>query len=203
MSSWGRWRPKTITPQLVEEIAGYVREGATLKIAARRAGVPPGILRRWMEAGEREIEGIYESAPEPGAKPERGYPSQLGLLYEAVAHALGERDASYLREIERAEGQGSQWRARAWLLEKQDPDDFGDRRAVEVSGARGGPIEVEGKPVAGLADVIALVVKLGYGDRYGLPAELAERGLPAARDVLPDPAESERAAGGALALPRP
>ena len=57
---------------------------------------------------------------------------------------------------------------------------------VEVSGPQGEPIQIEGRRVVSIADVIAFAdkhgIELGGGD--------AQRALPAAPDVLPDPPDS-------------
>lgn len=69
--------------------------------------------------------------------------------------------------------------ARLWLPE--------GRERLEVTGEGGGPIQIEGKAVVGLADVLELARQLGVGAAVGLDAGAARGALPAASDVLPDP----------------
>ena len=187
--SWHTWNRKQITPELIEELAGYYRQGATLKIAAGKIGVPPGRLRMWLVEGEREVDAIYEA--------ENGHPGHFGLLYDACVQAVAGYLLDRVDEITDAE---AEWRAAGWLLERRD-EEFNPAQKVELTGAEGGPIQLEGKAVVGLADVIALVQKLGYADRYGLDAGDSGRGLPVASALLPDSAADLSAADGALAVP--
>ena len=195
VSEWGKWQAKTITPALVQELAGYVREGATLKIAAKRAGVPPGILNRWYTAGREQVEGLYDA--------ERGHPDQVGMLYDALFQAEGERDMLYVSNVRQAVGPGSEWRARSWLLERHDPEDFGDRSSVEISGPQGGPIMHEGRAIAGFVDLVAFARSIGAGHLLGLDPGDPQRAVPSAADVLPDPALAQPAAVGSADLHGP
>lgn len=76
--------------------------------------------------------------------------------------------------------------AKANLPEYRDETDVN----IHVGGADGGPIEVEGRAVVGLAAVNELAARLGLGALVGLDAGAARHALPAAQDVLPDPPDS-------------
>lgn len=88
--------------------------------------------------------------------------------------------------------------AKALLPEYRDAEHV----RLEVTGADAGPIQVEGRAVVGLADVVALARKLGVGPLDGLDAGPARGTVSPAQDVLSDPPQRERAAG-ALPAPRP
>lgn len=189
--SWGNWQRKEITAKRIDEIAGYFAQGATVKLAARRAGIPAGVLRRWLAAGEENITSIYDS--------ERGVPEAEGLLYEACEKARGAFVDELVQKLREAgAGKESSPGAAGWLLERLESDEFGLASRLEISGQGGAPILVEGKAVVGLADVVALARELGQGHLFGLDGGSSQPGLPAASEVLPDPVESEPAA---VALP--
>jgi hypothetical protein len=80
----------------------------------------------------------------------------------------------------------------AWA--RANNPNYGDKTKVEISGPDGGPIELEGKAVVGLADVVAFATRIGAGHLLGLDAGDPGHALPAAADVLPDPADGEPAA---------
>lgn len=64
----------------------------------------------------------------------------------------------------------------------------------EVSGPEGAPIQLEGRAVVGLADVVQLAIETGQQHLLGLDARDSRGALPAASDVLPDPADGEPSA---------
>ena len=187
-ASWQKFQRRQITPELCEDLTALIAGGATLKQAARAAGVPPGILRRWLAEGADQVHEIYESDVLTGP------PAWEGMLFLAVEKAIGERGAELVEEILKA-GKDDEWRSRAWVLERLEADEFGDKKQLEVSGPEGAPIALEGRAVVGLADVVAIARQLGLGDRLGLDAGDSRRELAAASDVLPDPADSERPPG--------
>lgn len=81
----------------------------------------------------------------------------------------------------------------AWA--KRNHPDYEDKSKVEISGPEGGPIEIEGKAVVGLADVVAFARSIGHSDLLGLDAGDARDAVPAAQEVLPDTGERKRPAG--------
>lgn len=184
--SWETWRKHEITPDFVERAASLYREGLTHTQVARKMGIPPRMWRVWLEAGEEQVVALrFSEADTAGAV--RGHEADL---YEAVNRALGDRDAGWMKAVDDPK----------WKLEKA-ADDFGPAaQRVEISGPDRGPIAVEGRAVVGLADVVKLALETGQGHLLGLSTAGARELVPAAGDVLPDPAGSEQAAG---ALPAP
>lgn len=182
MSDWGRWEPHRITPDLARTLAEQIKRGMTPKLAAKSAGIPPGIFRRWLEDGQREVDAIYED--------ERGYPSQTGMLWLWVAKAEADRAEALLGGVLSA-GKQDEWRNLTWMLERLERGEFGERVEVAHTGPDGGPVEIEGRAVVGLADVIALAERLGAGDQLRVDAGDSQPALPRAGEVLPDPPQPE------------
>jgi len=183
-TTWRAARREKITSAFCEKLTGLIAEGATIKQSARMMGVPPGVLRLWLAEGAEQVHGVYESDTlDRVVLPE-------GKLFLAVEKAIGKRGAELVKEIRYAMKDG-EWRSRAWLLERLEADEFGDKKQLEVSGPEGAPIALEGRAVVGLADVIAVARELGLGDRLGLDTGGASRELAPLADVLPDPVDGE------------
>lgn len=72
-----------------------------------------------------------------GADGDRRY---VGFL-DAVEKAQSEADLRDLKTIREA-AQAGVWQAAAWRLERRHPQQWG-RRRVEMTGAEGGPVDVE------------------------------------------------------------
>src|SRR5262245_54859913 len=64
---------------------------------------------------------------------------------------------------------------------------FVERKEIEISGREGGPIELEGHAIVGLADVVAFARSIGASDSLRLDAGDSRPALPAAEEVRPDP----------------
>jgi hypothetical protein len=68
-----------------------------------------------------------------------------------------------------------------FLLRGRRPEVYGERRQrVEVTGAGGGPIELEGRPRATLADAVKRAHELGLLDGLGLELKTPRVELPSA-----------------------
>jgi hypothetical protein len=85
-------------------MARAVRCGAPLSVAARACGIRPATARAWMRRG---------------ATGEEPYHSFLAALSRARAQGIAFR----VRQIHRRAAKN--WRAAAWLLERQSPQHFG------------------------------------------------------------------------------
>jgi hypothetical protein len=180
-----------IDQDLVDELAKHFRQGATVKIAAGRIGVPPGVLRSWLRIGEEQLADIYAA--------DVGYPEQEGLLYFECAKATAEYLAEHVGTVSDPTD-APDWRASSWLLERRD-EDFNPASRVEVSGPEAGPIQIEGKTLVGIADIVALYRATGQGHLLGLGEGDAQEALPSATDVLPDHREPVGAADRAAPVP--
>lgn len=116
-------RPTKLTPDLANTICGLVAQGNYLKAAAGAVAVDAGTVHRWVSKGAApDADPLY-----------RDFRDQL-----QKAKAMAE--ARMVRVITTAANQG-QWTAAAWWLERTNPEEWGKRDRLEVTGADGGPIE--------------------------------------------------------------
>jgi hypothetical protein len=72
--------------------------------------------------------------------------AELALVAQLLA-ARAER-AFELQDGVEAGGGGVDWRALAWSLERMQPDVYGSRSRTEITGAEGGPVQIEGRAPA-------------------------------------------------------
>jgi hypothetical protein len=133
-------RPTKLTPEIAATICGLVAQGNYLKAAAGAVAVDPGTLHRWVSKGAApDADPLY-----------RDFRDQL-----QKARAMAE--AKMVKVITTAANQG-QWTAAAWWLERTNPEEWGKRDRVEVTGADGGPIEtrqIADQRIATLAERLA------------------------------------------------
>ena len=188
MEGWAKWHLNKLTPKLANEIAASFRKGATLKIAAGKAEIPPAVLRAWLQEGERDLTSIYDA--------ETGVPQPETRLYIACAKATAEYLEKHVGNV--SDPGKDEWRNSSWLLERRD-EDFNPAAKVEVTGADGGPVQIEGRSIVGIADIVRWYVESGNGHLIGI--EPPGDALPVAREVLPDRPELERAASVPSDLP--
>jgi hypothetical protein len=157
---------------LSAQIVALVRDVGALATAARCAGVPVRVAREWLARGL-------------GNDPDR----QCTPLYADFAHAVekarGEFVARRIRRIEQA-AEGGTWTADAWAVERIDPDTWGRKDRVDVSGT------ITVMEVRGL-----LLAMIGVLERY-VPPERREAEF---ANLL---AEARELGGGSVvALPTP
>ncbi len=142
----GRGRPTTLTPETSEIIVQAVRLGAPLEMAAKYAGVGERSLFRWVEDGKasEDDENIYRQ------------------LWHQIEQATAENCLRSLQRLQQAaegekDGLGEwirkpEWKVDMELLARKYPKDFGLKRQVELTGADGGPVEVEFKEIKKVTD---------------------------------------------------
>ena len=97
-------RPSKLTPQVVAMILTAIRCGASNRIACEGAGICPETLCAWKRRGEAE----------PG--------SEYSEFLQRLTRARQEGRISRLAMIQKAAKMD--WRAAAWLLERDMPDEF-------------------------------------------------------------------------------
>ena len=145
----GEGRPTSCTPEATARMAEALSKGRSVRASCRYAGISADSHYSWLkraESGEGPPFSDYRDATRK-------------------AEAAGED--RHLRVIEGAAEED--WRASAWLLERTRPADYG-RQHVEITGASGGPIQIEDIR----SQVRAELATTGSAD-LGIPA-----------DVLPD-----------------
>jgi len=109
-------RPSKLTPDTVDRILNAVRCGAPNKVACAAAGVSEQAFYKWQQR-----------ADEPGASKE------YREFVEALTRARQEGIAARLAIIQKASRMD--WRAAAWLLERDLPEAFSLKFRVEHSAA--------------------------------------------------------------------
>lgn len=185
---WPEFTVESVTPELVATLVKHIEKGSTPQGAARIMGIPASRFRRWRQIGTDQIDDAYEEQDRALAlEPEAMLVLAVEQATAAYAQKLGKRVAVG----------GDDWRAKAWLLERLERDDFQPTERVDVNiGGTGEPILIEGRAVVGLGNVLEFVRQIGQPHLLdALDAGDSRPGLPAAGDLLSDPAERERAAG--------
>lgn len=137
-------RPTKLTPVVREKIVLAVAGGSSYRAAALYAGVADSTFREWLARGR--VARLDRGAGKPrrtqrAAKRDRREAPYVELLQSVEeAGARAEVRAAGLL----AKAAETDWRAAAWFLERRDPQTFGQRMALEHTGADGGPIELAG-----------------------------------------------------------
>lgn len=117
-------RPTKLTPETHAAIEKALKIGSTRKDAAGAAGIVYTTFLDWMQAGETAKSGaLYE-------------------FYNACTKAEHTARLNYLNTIAKA-AQDGDWRAALEYLKRRDPDNWGDKQAVALTGADGGPVVID------------------------------------------------------------
>jgi transposase len=98
-------RPSKLSPELQEKVAGLIRAGNTVEIAAEASGISEATFYAWMARGERS------------GKADAPYRA----FRDAVEQAKAGGEAMLVTRIAKAAADGS-WSAAAWLLERRSPE---------------------------------------------------------------------------------
>lgn len=149
----GMGRPSTYTPEIAAKICERIANGETLRAICRDEGMPHWTtVYAWIDADEAFSLRIAHAR-------ELGFDAiaeeTLAILDEAPERCetqFGDKvDAGHVAwQKNRAE-------QRLKLLAKWSPKKYGDRTAMELTGANGGPIEItETERAAKLAGLLAL-----------------------------------------------
>lgn len=115
-------RKRKITEDELRDLLIILETGGTYRLACDGAGFPYRTLMQWFEDVEqKEKESEYYDLVRLIKK------ARPKLAYKAL-HVI---EQAALRD----------WKAAAWQLTNLYPEDVGPRKAIEVSGPNGGPIE--------------------------------------------------------------
>ena len=116
-------RQTKLTSQKQEEIIKLIKMGAYHNVACECSDIDYSTFRRWIQKGEVEKTGKYREFRD--------------ALQQAEAHAE-------IRMITIWQGQvKDDWKAAQAFLERRFPDRWGRKERHEITGANGGPIEIE------------------------------------------------------------
>jgi hypothetical protein len=166
-------RPTRLTPRLAKALVKVIAQTGRIEPAARRCGVSKQTVCEWLARGH-------------GRHPTRGPGREYAKFADAVEKAFGQYECDQLAGIQAAAAaKPENWTARAWQLERWDPQRYGRRTAVDHTGTitvtevRGLLLAVIGVleryvPVerreTELANLLAEARELGGGSVVGLPA---------------------------------
>ena len=131
-------RPSPILDDLTQStLLDYVRLGVPIKKAVASVGIAEKTFYNWMTRGlnERErLQNVKDSKPIPT---EGVYLQFLQL----VERARGEAFVKKIAVVAKASNDGD-WRAAAWWLERQAPEEFGKTDRIEHTGNNGDSIKI-------------------------------------------------------------
>lgn len=120
-------RPK-LTPEIVDTVLQSLRDGHSYAVAAVRAGITEGTLKRWRRNGRK---GTHPAFVE---------------FMEACHAAIAEAEGKHVDNITNAAfGRGDykspRWQASGWWLERRKPETYGKRMSFRHEGHDGGPVK--------------------------------------------------------------
>jgi hypothetical protein len=127
-----------LQPHMEQTLLDYIRIGTPVRIAVTTAGVSEQTFYSWINRGmaERERLKLVKGAKEN--------PTEVIFLkfLEQVEQAKAEAITKKVAVIAKS-GNDGDWRAAAWWLERQMPEEFGRTDRVEIGGTDGGPIKIQ------------------------------------------------------------
>lgn len=148
-------RPSPIMDADTEKaLLDYIRIGTPVRKAVAAVGIAEKTFYNWMTRGLNERERL---ATVPNAKPNQTEVVYLQFL-QSVERARGEAITKKVAVIAQA-GANGDWRAAAWWLERQNPEEFGKTDRIEMTGNNGDPIKVQIE-MGDLEDKIAKVLAI-------------------------------------------
>lgn len=116
-------RPTKLTPEVAQAICAAVAAGNFRQVAARAAGVSPRTLGDWLAKGKAQATGPYAD------------------FLRAVLRAEQDAEMAMVKRVVEAASQDA--KHAEWFLERKFPDRWGRKDRREVTGAKGGPLQVE------------------------------------------------------------
>lgn len=143
-----------LQPNLEQNLLDYIRIGTPIRNAVVAAGITETSFYSWINRGmaERERLKLVKGAKEN--------PTEVVFLkfLEQVERAKAEAVAKKVAVIAKS-GNDGDWRAAAWWLERQLPEEFGKTDKLEIGGNNGEPIRIQvemGELESKIAKVLAI-----------------------------------------------
>ena len=127
--------PSKLTPELQNQICGYINGGVPMTTACGACGVSLHTVNGWLKKGRN------------GEKP-------YDRFVQAIETAKHRWEAAAALRVTKASDRD--WKAAAWMLERRRHETWGAREKLELTGKNGGAIKVEADAAA-LARVRAAV----------------------------------------------
>ena len=127
-----------LQPNLEQTLLDYIRIGTPVRIAVTTAGVSEQTFYSWINRGMAERERLKL------VKGAKSNPTEVIFLkfLEQVEQAKAEAVTKKVAVIAKSGNEGD-WRAAAWWLERQMPEEFGRTDRVEIGGTDGGAIRIQ------------------------------------------------------------
>lgn len=129
-------RPSKFTVEVRQKILDSITAGATYDLAAQFAGVSYDTFNTWMKKAKRE----NSKDPEQAA-------------YVAFANAVEQANAQMAVSALTAIQLSGEWQARAWILERRFPEQYGKQLTVDIS------IDTEIKKLKKIAKNLGVTLK--------------------------------------------
>lgn len=148
-------RPTVLLEQVKEQtFLDYIRIGTPVRKAVIASGIAEKTFYNWMSRGmaERERLSLNPSAKENAT--EVVFLQFLQRVEQARAEAIAKKVAVIAKS-----GNDGDWRAAAWWLERQVPEEFGKTDKFEIGGTNGEAIKVQVE-MGDLEDKIAKVLAI-------------------------------------------
>jgi hypothetical protein len=148
-------RPTALLEEIKEQtLLDYIRIGTPVRKAVTASGIAEKTFYNWMARGmaERERQSLVPNA--------KDIPTEVIFLQflQRVEQARAEAITKKVAVIAKA-GNDGDWRAAAWYLERQVPEDFGKTDRFEIGGTNGEAIRVQVE-MGDLEDKIAKVLAI-------------------------------------------
>lgn len=148
-------RPTALLEEIKEQtLLDYIRIGTPVRKAVAASGIAEKTFYNWMSRGlaERERQAIVPNA--------KDNPTEVIFLQflQRVEQARAEAIMKKVAVIAKS-GNDGDWRAAAWWLERQVPEEFGKTDKFEIGGANGEAIRVQVE-MGDLEDKIAKVLAI-------------------------------------------
>ena len=148
-------RPTVLLEEVKEQtLLDYIRIGTPIRKAVTASGIAEKTFYNWMARGMAERERL---SLVPNSKEN---PTEVVFLQflQRVEQARAEAITKKVAVIAKA-GNDGDWRAAAWYLERQVPEDFGKTDRFEIGGTNGEAIKVQVE-MGDLEDKIAKVLAI-------------------------------------------
>ena len=137
----------TLHEGMIENLTKFVRSGTYMSVAAENCGVSERTLYRWLESGEKTKHGnsphrqLCQAITRARADVETERVAKL-RDYGMGTHVEQTRTITRANgDVEVIETFGGDWRALAFLLERQYPERWGKREQIALTGAEGKPLQ--------------------------------------------------------------
>jgi hypothetical protein len=148
-------RPTALLEEIKEQtLLDYIRIGTPVRKAVTASGIAEKTFYNWMSRGlaERERQALVPNA--------KDNPTEVIFLQflQRVEQARAEAITKKVAVIAKS-GNDGDWRAAAWWLERQVPEEFGKTDRFEIGGSNGEAIKVQIE-MGDLEDKIAKVLAI-------------------------------------------